>query len=103
MNVTDTAIKTQTQEKIKIEEPAKYDVILLNDEVTTYDFVIKVLKQIFHKSDEQAIALTKHIHEKGSGVVGTYLYEIAEQKGIENTLLAREEGYPLQVKVQKAK
>ena len=103
MNVTDTAIKTQTQEKIKIEEPAKYDVILLNDEVTTYDFVIKVLKQIFHKSDEQAIALTKHIHEKGSGVVGTYLYEIAEQKGIETTLLAREEGYPLQVKVQKAK
>ena len=103
MNVTDTAIKTQTQEKIKVEEPARYDVILLNDEVTTYDFVIKVLKQIFHKSDEQAIALTKHIHEKGSGVVGTYLYEIAEQKGIETTLLAREAGYPLQVKVQKAK
>ena len=101
--MTDTAIKTQTQEKIKVEEPAKYDVILLNDEVTTYDFVIKVLKQIFHKSDEQAMALTKHIHEKGSGVVGTYLYEIAEQKGIETTLLAREEGYPLQVKVQKAK
>ena len=101
--MTDTAIKTQTQEKIKVEEPARYDVILLNDEVTTYDFVIKVLKQIFHKSDEQAIALTKHIHEKGSGVVGTYLYEIAEQKGIETTLLAREAGYPLQVKVQKAK
>ena len=99
--MTDTAIKTQTQEKVKIEEPAKYDVILLNDEVTTYDFVIKVLRQIFHKSDEQAIALTKYIHEKGSGVVGTYLYEIAEQKGIETTLLAREEGYPLQVKVQK--
>ena len=103
MTVADIAIKTQTQEKIKIQEPAKYDVILLNDEVTTYDFVIKVLKQIFHKTDEQAMALTKHIHEKGSGVVGTYLYEIAEQKGIETTLLAREEGYPLQVKVQKSR
>ena len=103
MTVTDTAIRTETREKIKIEEPAKYDVIFLNDEVTTYDFVIKVLKQIFHKTDEQAIALTKHIHEKGSGVVGTYLYEIAEQKGIETTVLARDEGYPLQVKVQKTK
>ena len=103
MTVADTAIKTQTQEKIKLEEPAKYDVILLNDDVTTYDFVIKVLKQIFHKTDDQAMALTKHIHEKGSGVVGTYLYEIAEQKGIETTLLAREEGYPLQVKVQKSR
>ena len=101
--MTDTAIRTETKEKIKLEEPAKYDVIFLNDEVTTYDFVIKVLKQIFHKTDEQAIALTKHIHEKGSGVVGTYLYEIAEQKGIETTVLARDEGYPLQVKVQKTK
>lgn len=101
--MADTAIKTQTQEKFKLEEPGKYDVILLNDEVTTYDFVIKVLKTIFHKTDEQAMALTKHIHEKGSGVVGTYLYEIAEQKGIETTVLARDSGYPLQVKVQKAK
>jgi|DEB0MinimDraft_10_1074344.scaffolds.fasta_scaffold65556_2 ATP-dependent Clp protease adaptor protein ClpS len=103
MTVTDTAIKTQTQEKIQVEEPPKYDVIFLNDEITTYDFVVKVLKQIFHKTDEQAIALTKHIHEKGSGVVGTYLYEIAEQKGIETTVLARDEGYPLQVKIQKSK
>lgn len=101
--MTDTAIKTQTQEKIQVEEPPKYDVIFLNDEITTYDFVVKVLKQIFHKTDEQAIALTKHIHEKGSGVVGTYLYEIAEQKGIETTVLARDEGYPLQVKIQKSK
>jgi len=103
MTVTDTAIKTQTQEKIQVEEPPKYDVIFLNDEITTYDFVVKVLKQIFHKTDEQAIALTKHIHEKGSGVVGTYLYEIAEQKGIETTVLARDEGYPLQVKIQQSK
>lgn len=101
--MSDTAVRTETREKIKIEEPGKYDVIFLNDEVTTYDFVIKVLKQIFHKTDEQAMALTKHIHDKGSGVVGTYLYEIAEQKGIETTVLARDEGFPLQVKVQKTK
>jgi len=101
--LSDTAVRTETREKIKIEEPGKYDVIFLNDEVTTYDFVIKVLKQIFHKTDEQAMALTKHIHDKGSGVVGTYLYEIAEQKGIETTVLARDEGFPLQVKVQKTK
>jgi ATP-dependent Clp protease adaptor protein ClpS len=101
--MTDIAIKTETKEKIKFEEPAKYDVIFLNDEVTTYDFVIKVLKQIFHKTEDQAVSLTKHIHEKGSGVAGTYLWEIAEQKGIETTVLAREHGYPLQIKVQKNK
>jgi ATP-dependent Clp protease adaptor protein ClpS len=99
--MTDTAVKTNIKEEIKIEEPSMYDVILLNDEFTTYDFVIKVLIKIFHKSNEQAVEITKHVHEKGSGVVGTYLYEIAEQKGIETTVMARENGYPLQVKVQK--
>ena len=99
--MTDTAIKTLTQEKIKIEEPSKYDVLFLNDEVTTFEFVVKVLMQIFGKTTDQAVEITKQIHEKGKGVVGTYLHEIAEQKGIETTVLARDEGFPLQVKVQK--
>jgi len=99
--MTDTAIKTLTKEKIKIEEPSKYDVLFLNDEVTTFEFVVKVLVQIFGKTADQAIEITKVIHEQGKGVVGTYLHEIAEQKGIETTVLARDEGYPLQVKVQK--
>jgi len=62
---------------------------------------VKVLVQIFGKTTDQAIEITKVIHEQGKGVVGTYLHEIAEQKGIETTVLARDEGYPLQVKVQK--
>jgi len=98
-----TVIKTETKEKIKIEEPGMYDVLFLNDEITTVDFVIKVLKQIFNKTQDEAIKITEYIHKNGQGVVGSYLYEIAEQKGIETTLLAREEGFPLQVKVQKQK
>ena len=101
--MTDTAIKTLTQEKIKIEEPSKYDVIFLNDEITTFEFVVKVLTQIFGKTTDQAIELTKQIHEQGKGIVGTYLHEIAEQKGIEVTLEARAQGYPLQVKVEAEK
>jgi ATP-dependent Clp protease adaptor protein ClpS len=101
--MSETAIKTLTKEKLEIEEPSNYDVIFLNDEVTTFEFVVKVLTQIFNKTTDQAIALTKQIHEQGKGIVGTYLFEIAEQKGIETTLLAREEGFPLQVKVQKQK
>jgi ATP-dependent Clp protease adaptor protein ClpS len=97
------AIKTETREKIKSEEPGMYDVLFLNDDVTTVEFVVKVLKQIFNKTQEEAIKITEAIHSNGQGIVGTYLFEIAEQKGIETTLLAREEGYPLQVKVQKQK
>jgi ATP-dependent Clp protease adaptor protein ClpS len=99
--MSDLGIKTLTKEKLELKEPDKYDVIFLNDDVTTVEFVMKVLINIFHKTREQAQSITQHIHEKGKGVVGTYLYEIAEQKGIETTVLARDEGYPLQVKVQR--
>ena len=99
--MADLGVKTLTKDKLKLKEPDKYDVVFVNDDVTTVEFVIKVLKNIFHKTTEQAVELTTHIHEKGKGVVGTYLYEIAEQKGIETTVLARDEGYPLQVKVQR--
>ena len=99
--MADLGVKTLTKDKLELKEPDKYDVVFVNDDVTTVEFVIKVLKNIFHKTTEQAGALTTHIHEKGKGVVGTYLYEIAEQKGIETTVLARDEGYPLQVKVQR--
>ena len=103
MTMADLDVRTATKEKLELKEPDKYDVVFLNDEVTTVEFVIKVLKNIFHKTTEQSVTITEHIHKKGKGVVGTYLYEIAEQKGIETTLLAREEGYPLQVKVQRQK
>ena len=47
MTMTISEIKTVTKEKLKIDEPSMYNVIFLNDEVTTFEFVMKVLKQIF--------------------------------------------------------
>ena len=66
------------------------------------EFVIRVLKQIFNKNQEQAEAVMRKIHNDGQGVVGSYVHEVAEQKGIETTLLARQENMPLQVKVKKS-
>ena len=97
----DIGIKTLTKEKIKLEEPGLYDVIFLNDNITTQEFVIRVLKQIFNKTQEQADSIMKKIHTDGQGIVGSYVHEVAEQKGIETTLLARQEGMPLQIKVKK--
>lgn len=94
-------IQTLVKEKIKLEEPGLWDVIFINDNVTTMEFVIRVLKQIFGKTQEQAENITKKIHENGQGIVGSYVHEIAEQKGVETTVLARSENYPLQVKVKK--
>ena len=97
----DIGITTLTKEKIKLDEPGLYDVIFLNDNITTQEFVIRVLKQIFNKTQEQADTLMKKIHGDGQGIVGSYVHEVAEQKGIETTLLARQEGMPLQIKVKK--
>ena len=101
MTTMDIGITTLTKEKIKLEEPGLYDVIFLNDNITTQEFVIRVLKQIFNKTQEQADSIMKKIHTDGQGIVGSYVHEVAEQKGIETTLLARQEGMPLQIKVKK--
>ena len=99
--MTTADIQTLTKDKLQLDEPPKYNVVFLNDDVTTYEFVIKVLKNIFNKTEQEAKDLTQSINQTGKGIAGTYLYEIAEQKGIETTVLARDEGFPLQVKVQK--
>jgi ATP-dependent Clp protease adapter protein ClpS len=44
--------------------------------------------------------ITTGIHQLGSAVVAILPYEIAEQKGIEVTISARAQGYPLQIKIE---
>lgn len=75
--------------------PSRYKVIMLNDDVTSMEFVIQVLYTIFNKDATEAYNLTMDIHEKGSAVVGTYNKEIAEQKVYEVTHCATKYGYPL--------
>jgi ATP-dependent Clp protease adaptor protein ClpS len=64
------------------------------------DFVIAVMMHIFKHNEERAKELTIQIHEEGSAVAGVYTYEVAEQKGVESTMLARQNGWPLAVRVE---
>ena len=108
MSETNTMSKTKTQNvvrpridpKLNILEPPQYRVIYINDEVTTIEFVVETLKIIFNYDDSGAEAITQKIHEAGSAVVAVLPYEIAEQKGVEVTLLARSHGFPLSVKLE---
>jgi ATP-dependent Clp protease adaptor protein ClpS len=85
----------------KTEEPPMYRVYLLNDDYTTMDFVIFVLRQIFNKNDDEAVNIMLNVHRNGIGLCGVYSYEIAETKVRETTSLARENGFPLQCKIEK--
>lgn len=98
-----TQVDYRTLEKIKnlIEEPGHYKVIFVNDNVTPMEFVIDVLQKIFKHDQEAAGAITMSVHTDGSAVVGVYSFEVAEQKGVETTILARNNGFPLQVKIEK--
>ena len=97
-----TAVDVKLDEKIKVKitEPKKYKVILLNDDKTPIDFVIELLMSIFKHTAESAKGITLSVHKEGSGVAGIYNFEIAEQKGVEATTASRTAGFPLQIKVE---
>jgi len=103
MDTTTTEInEIQLDEKIvtKQDEPKRVKVIFLNDDGTPMEFVIQCLTTIYRHSADTAQEITLIIHEEGSGVVGVYTHEIAEQKAIETTNLARGSGFPLQIKLE---
>ena len=90
------------KERIKdVVQAGKYKVISANDNETPMDFVVGLLVDVFRHSNETAKELTMRIHEKGSAVVGVYVFEIAEQKAVECTKISREQGFPLQVAIEK--
>ena len=89
-------IKTNTS----LKEPPMFKVIYMNDDQTAVEFVINSLVQYFEYSENTAEKVTYDIHDSGSAVVAVLPYEIAEQKGIEVTLSARAENYPLQIKLE---
>ena len=92
--------KTRPQPNFDLKEPSMYKIIYINDNVTTMEFVIESLVTIFNHSPEDAEAITVKIHEEGSGVAAILPYEMAEQKGVEVTQLARNNGFPLQIKLE---
>jgi len=100
MSETATETKTIIQPRQDVKEPPLFKVIYLNDNQTAMEFVIGSLIQHFDYNPITAQKITIDIHEAGSAVVAVLPFEMAEQKGIEVTVHAREKGHPLQVKLE---
>ena len=94
------ATGTKIKPNMQLAEPPMFKVIYINDNTTSMEFVIDSLITHFEYTPVTAEKITVDIHESGSAVVAVLPYEIAEQKGIEITVLARAEGYPLQIKLE---
>lgn len=82
--------------------PRQYNVILLNDDYSTMDFVIHVLESVFHKSPAEAYGIMMQVHVNGRGLAGVYTYEIAETKVDTVATMARDAGYPLRAIMEEA-
>ena len=93
-------IETKSKTVVKLKEPPMYKIIYMNDDQTPVEFVIDSLVDYFDYEADTAEKITMDIHEIGSAVVAVLPYELAEQKGIEVTVSARSEGYPLQIKLE---
>ncbi len=87
--------------KKEIKQPSLYKVVLYNDDITTMDFVVQILVDIFDKSIEDATTIMLSVHEKGLGVCGVYPKEIAEFRTNKTIFLARQSGFPLLCNMEK--
>ncbi len=93
---------TQLENELELltREPKKFAVFMLNDDYTTWEFCIRIITTVFHKTVQEADAITRDIHTKGKGLCGVYTFEIAETKAANVQQQARKEGYPMRCSIE---
>ena len=95
----DIAVAT---EKPALKKPPLYKVILLNDDYTPMDFVVRVLEHFFRLSREKATQIMLHVHTRGQGVCGVFTREIAETKVAQVNEFSRRNQHPLLCTMEEA-
>ena len=85
----------RTDPVLKPERPKLHKVMLVNDDYTPREFVVRVLRAEFGMGEEQARRVMITAHKRGVCVVGVFTKDVAESKATNATDLARKEGYPL--------
>lgn len=91
----DAVTKPRTRTRTATKRPPLYKVMLINDDFTPREFVVRVLKAEFRITGDQAYKIMITAHTKGSCLVAVFTREIAETKAKRATEMARNEGYPL--------
>lgn len=97
---TDEDVVVETRRKERVKRPRMYRVLVHNDDYTTREFVVDVLRSVFHHSETEAVRIMLHVHYNGLGVAGVYTREVAETKIQTVEQLAREREYPLQLSME---
>ena len=93
--MADSDTKTRPKTRTRTARPPLYKVILLNDDYTPREFVVRILKAEFRMTEDQAHRVMITAHTKGSCLVAVFTHEVAEDKATRATDMARKEGFPL--------
>ena len=86
----------------KTARPRLFNVVLLNDDYTTMEFVVHVLQAVFLKGEQDAFRIMMQVHLSGRGICGAYPCDIAETKAETVHEMAKDAGFPLRASVEEA-
>ncbi len=89
----DEAVITETEKKVS--RPPMFKVLLHNDDYTTMEFVVFVLRSIFLHDEVEAFRIMFAVHQQGIGIAGVFTHEVAEAKAAKVIALARDYEFPL--------
>ena len=101
INNDDIEVGVAIKERPKTKRPSMYKVLMLNDDYTPMEFVVYVLQSFFEMSNDMAMQVMLHVHQRGVGICGVYTYEVAETKVAQVMNVAKENQHPLQCTIEK--
>jgi ATP-dependent Clp protease adaptor protein ClpS len=93
--MADSVTRPRTSTRPKVARPPMHKVMLVNDDFTPREFVVRVLKAEFRTSEDEAYKIMITAHTKGACVVAVFTKDVAETKATRATEMARSEGFPL--------
>jgi ATP-dependent Clp protease adaptor protein ClpS len=97
---SDTSNAPELVHENETREPGRYKVLLHNDDYTTMDFVVHVLKSVFKKSEPEAMRIMLAVHKQGLGLCGIFTAEVAETKVDTVHTMAKAAGFPLRASLE---
>ncbi len=94
--IIDFELVTVTDEELE----KLHRVIILNDDVTTFEFVILSLVVVFEVDEARAEAIAWETHTRGEAYVATLPLKEAQEKVFRVQYAARQQGYPLEFAIE---
>lgn len=97
---TDTRNAPGLFDEHELREPRRYKVLIHNDDYTSMEFVVHVLRRVFQKPEHEATRIMLAVHQQGLGECGVYTVEIAETKVDTVHAMAKAAGFPLRASME---